>query len=126
MAATKITLDFAMWSQDQVPDQFKILESAVHLVKDDLERSGISVKETYSNPQGTLGPEWLPVLTAILSGPAILLSIRAIRDVLKTYLTNRSSLTVIVKKDGKEVTLDARNIDSVSEHEIAAYLGLSK
>jgi hypothetical protein len=127
MPTSSINLDFSSPDRQQATGQgARELESAIHTVKTELERQGLSVQENYAERSGTLGPEWLPILTAILSGPAVLVSIRAIRDVLKTYLVHHGSLTVTVKRNGNQIVLDAKNIDSVSESKIAESLGLGK
>jgi hypothetical protein len=125
VSGSQIVLDFAAEKLNAKDRSNRdTLEKNVQFVKSELERSGIVVRETYVNHEDTLGPEWLPVLSVILSGPAVLLAIRAIRDTLKSYFENNGSITVTIKRDGQEIRLNADNINVLSADKIISSLGL--
>ena len=125
MSTSSITLAFSELARRH-SDSARELERAVQVAKREFERNGVIVSETHIERPATLGPEWVPILTAVLSTPAVLIGIRAIRDVLKSWLQEHATLSVTLKRDGMELTVNAKNIDSLAEREIAKSLGLAK
>ena len=83
---------------------------------------GLTTKETQQKRDGKLGPEWLPVLTALLSAPAVLLAIRAVRDVLKEKIKKIKKLSIKISTEQGEAVLNSENVDDEQIKEIIRLL----
>ncbi|MGF1615178.1 MAG: hypothetical protein ACFCVA_15085 [Gammaproteobacteria bacterium] len=100
MAREELIIDLTGYGEEDVLDLKDWLEHNV---------SSISVKEKPSEPkEGTLGVEWLPILTAVLSAPTAVVLANAVRDWMR-YRKKKLRI-VISKPDGTHLTVESENI----------------
>lgn len=103
------------------------LEEVVKLTKDEMlsnDQADFIVRETFVDRPGRMGPEWLPVLTAILSAPAVLLAIEEMFKIIKARLADSPSLIVTLANGPTTVTITSYSADRMSASEIAQALNL--
>ena len=78
----------------------KKLEELVLELKDEIEHSssfGPSISETHRKNDGTLGPEWVPVLTAILSPPIAVEAVKGLVTIVCDWMRRRKPVTVTIE-----------------------------
>src|SRR5258708_15601011 len=78
------------------PDQ---LEELVLELKNDIEQSsnfGIPIRETQRKNEGTLGPEWLPVLTAVLAAPVALEIAKGLVVIITELMKRRKPVEITI------------------------------
>jgi hypothetical protein len=101
------------------------LESIVMDARIALESAGIpglTTEETQQKRDGKLGAEWLPVVTALLSAPAVLLAIRAVTDVLKEKIKKIKKLSIRISTEQGEAVFNSENIGDKQIKEIIQLL----
>jgi len=89
------------------------IESLVLEIKDEVEQSdtfGISLSETQQKNKGTLGPEWLPVLTAVLSAPVATLAVKGLIITLQDWLRRRKPVTITIEGPKGNYTITSVNM----------------
>jgi phage/plasmid-associated DNA primase len=82
------------------------LENSVLELKDQIEHSleGIVINETHKKNDGALGPEWLPVLTAILSAPVAIEMVKGVVTIVLDWMRRRKNVTLTIEgPNGKHV-----------------------
>ena len=77
------------------------------------------VREVAAPANKKLAAEWLPVLEVALSAPAILLAIKAARDVVIEKIKKNKKLKITFKTKNGSVTLDALNIEEGKIEKVA-------
>ena len=95
-----VQLELTGYEEEDVLDLKDWLENA--------DVAGLSVTETSEQREGTMGPEWVPILTALLSGPAVIVLANAVRDWVK--YRKKKLKAVIVKADGTSITIESENM----------------
>jgi len=101
------------------------LEECTLDLKTEIEQSGtfgISVSETQQKNDGMLGPEWLPVLTAILSAPVAIKAIEGLIRLLQDWMRRRKPISISLKGPKGKYTLTADNMSADEMKRIAEKL----
>jgi hypothetical protein len=117
--AESIRIEFDLAEDEHYPGE---LEEITLAAKHELEQQNVIADETHRINEGKLGPEWLPVLSVLLSGPAVLLAVQAIRDVAKSALAKERAVRVTLKRGDKECLLTFDNIDAKTVKDILKQL----
>ena len=74
---------FELSEPEAYAGELESIATDVRVALESAEIPGLTTKKTQQKRDGTTGSNWIPVVTALLSAPAVLLAIRAVRDVLK-------------------------------------------
>jgi hypothetical protein len=89
------------------------VEQAVLELKQEIEHGSnfsIPVNETQEKREGTLGPEWLPILVAILASPVVVEGMKGLIQIVNDWLKRRRPFKVILKGPKGSYTISGNNI----------------
>jgi hypothetical protein len=99
------------------------LEEITLELKDEIEQSnifGVSVNETQKHNAGTLGPEWLPVLAAILSAPVAIEATKGLVTIALDWLRRRKLVGITLKGPKGEYVIKGEGLTGDEIAKVAA------
>jgi hypothetical protein len=98
------------------------LESLVLELKTEIEAaptSGFQISETQGKNEGALGPEWLPILTAIVSSQVAVEITKGIITTIRDWLRRRKPVEVTIKGPKGEYTITGSQLSSTEIERIS-------
>jgi len=119
---TPVIFQFCLSRSEKYAGELEDILGEARVALESAELPGLTTEETHAKREGKLGPEWLPILTATLSAPAVLLAIRAVRDVLKEKISKDKKLSIKISANKGEVLIDSSNISEDKLGEIIRHL----
>jgi hypothetical protein len=81
--------------------------------------AGFQISETQGRNEGTLGPEWLPILTAVVSSQLALEVTKGLISIIRDWLSHRKPVAVTIKGPKGEYTLTGEALTSAEIEKIA-------
>src|SRR4051794_25121909 len=98
------------------------LESSIVELRSELEAFSdhpIRIDEKKKKSEGTLGPEWLPVLVAVLAAPATTEAVKGLISIVTDWLKRRKAIRIILTGPNGEYVISSENVSELSAKEIA-------
>jgi hypothetical protein len=105
------------------------LEELVLELKSEIERapgSGYQIKETYRHNKDALGPEWLPILTAIITSHLAVELVKSLTSLVREWLARQKPVTVTIKGPNGEYTVTGEHMAGAEIERIAAHIVTGK
>jgi hypothetical protein len=99
------------------------LESIVLELKDEIEqatRFETPVSETHVQNEGTLGPEWVPVLVAVLSAPVAVEMTKGILSIVQDWLSRRKPVKITFHGPKGSYAITGENVGARDLSEVVA------
>jgi Effector Associated Constant Component 1 len=81
--------------------------------------AGFQINETQGKNEGTLGPEWLPILTAVVSSQLALEVTKGLISIVRDWLSHRKPVVVTIKGPKGEYKLTGEALTSGEIEKIA-------
>ena len=123
MADTELTLAFA---PTEAGVNSSDLEKLVLELKSEFDAapvSGYQINETQEKNEGTLGPEWLPILTAVVSSQLALEVTKGLISTIRDWLSHRKPVAVTIKGPKGDYTITGSSLTSAEIEKIAEKVG---
>jgi hypothetical protein len=99
------------------------LEELVLELKAEIEQSSnysIPVNETQGHNEGALGPEWLPVLTAILSAPVAIQTVKSLFNIIGDWIKRRKPVMITIEGPKGKYVITGENMSGDEIQRVAA------
>ncbi len=81
--------------------------------------AAFQIKETQGKNPGALGPEWLPILTAVVSSQLALEVTKGLISTVRDWLSHRKPVVVTIKGPKGEYTITGESLTSAEIEKIA-------
>jgi len=108
---THVKFEFELSKPEAYAGELENIVSDARIALESADIPGLTTKETHQKRDGKLGAEWLPVVTALLSAPAVLLAINVVRDLLKEKIKKIKKLSIKITTEQGEVIINSENVD---------------
>src|SRR4051794_5810707 len=112
MADTELTFIFTPTESDIDSSDLEKLVLELKSELDTAPMAGFQINETQGKNQGTLGPEWLPILTAVVSSQLVLEVTKGLIAIVKDWLSHRKPVAITIKGPQGEYTIAGESVTS--------------
>src|SRR5688572_12015309 len=109
MEAEKLNLSVVLMGEANA----RRIESLTLDLKAEIEqasRYSIPVRENHHDVSGSLGPEWLPILTAVVAAPITSEVVKGLFGIVSSWISRQRGVSVTIEGPKGKVTFSNKNI----------------